>query len=307
MSERHSAISVDPLTGDVTLIGATRAARPNEFRDGLEERCPFCPGNEAQTPPEIAADRDDTGAWRTRVFLNKYPAATPPTGEHEVVVDSPGHDDEITIAGVRMWRARYIAALERLPGATPVLFKNTGAYAGATLAHPHTQLLVISRDVPRWRMMTQRGAAYFASRATCVWCDEIAQANDEERVVFSDDLLVGYTRIGARFGWSLTIAPRACAPSLQTMSLSESDALAQRLRACVEALRSKLGERLAFNLLVPSNPYAEFGHFHWHVEVIPRLATLAGFELSTGMSIKSVLAQESAHEWRQMLASRGSI
>lgn len=289
---------VDHLTGDTTFVSSERTNRPNEFRDGAII-CAFCPGHERETPPEVAAYRNASGEWLVRAFPNKFPTVRPPGGDHEVIVDSRDHLGEVTALGVRMWHARYTAALERMPDATPVLFKNSGEYAGATLAHPHTQLLVVRGDVPRWRTMRERARAYRATYGSCAWCDEIARARTGETLVWEDDAYAAYTRDDARFNGALTIAPRSCAVSWRDLSGDDAQALGVHLVRAADALGDS---RTPFNMLLIADPGAPAGELHWHFEVIPRHSTLAGFELSTGMYVKSGTAQESARRWRRTLA-----
>lgn len=283
----------DPLTGERALLGTTRAERPNEFRDGPEERCAFCPGNEDLTPPEIARYQNG-GAWDVRVFRNKFPAIVPPEGDHEVIVDSPRHDEEVTTRGMAMWRERYAAALERMPSSYPVLFKNSGAYAGATILHPHTQLVVLPDRPDRWQPMFEAGG--------CALCDEFARAEQEETLVARGDGAAAFVRTHSRFAWSLTVLSAQCVPSLLSADGQAWDAVAALLSDAVQAIGCAFAERPAFNLLVYSDPHVRTGSFHWHTEIVPRVSTLAGFELSTGMFIRGSTAKESARRWRRMIA-----
>ena len=291
----------DELTGDDTLLGSTRGARPNEFREGPALACPFCPGKEAQTPPELARYGDERG-WRVRAFPNKFPAVEPPEGMHEVIVDAPVHDVEITPEGTRMWRERYSAMRERFPAGWPVLFKNRGAYAGATLLHPHTQMIVVDRRPVRWHAMIERARLARASAGACPWCAERRDARASGLVVEERPEAVAYVREHSRFGWALTISPGGCAVSLDRASDAAWDAVCDTLARAVRALLGNLGEDCPFNVLVASDPHAAPGCFHWHVELVPRLATLAGFELSSGMFIRSSTPQESAERWRRMFS-----
>ncbi len=289
----------DPLTGEVTLVGGTRDDRPNEFRDGPSLECPFCPGNEALTPPEIDRFGDERG-WRVRAFLNKYPAIEPPHGSHEVIVDAATHATEISREAMRMWRRRYRAARLAFPSAWPVLFKNRGAYAGATLLHPHTQMIVVGRAPQRWRAMSERARAHQRQGGGCVWCDEVRAARDQGFVVAELPDAVALVRARARFGWALTIVPLECTPSLDRARDAAWEAVGALLEAGIGALLGNRGEACPFNVLVQSDPHAAGAAFHWHVELVPRFATLAGFELATGMFIRSASAQESAAQWRRM-------
>lgn len=283
----------DPLTGERALLGTTRAARPNEFRDGPEERCAFCPGNEDLTPPEIAR-YENGGAWDVRVFRNKFPAIEPPDGDHEIIVDSPRHGEEVTLRGIAMWRERYAAALERAPSSYPVLFKNSGAYGGATILHPHTQLVVLPDRPDRWQHMIAGDG--------CTLCDELARAEQEETIVTRNGGAAAFVRTRSRFAWSLTVLATQCAASLLSVDGDAWNAVMAIARDATAAIGRAFAERSGFNLLVYSDPHAQAGSFHWHTEIVPRVSNLAGFELSTGMFIRGSTAKESARLWRRMLA-----
>lgn len=287
----------DPLTGEGVLLGSTRSGRPNEFRSGPQAPCAFCPGNESLTPPEIARVASEDGGWSARAFPNLFPAIEPPEGAHEVIVDSPSHDDDITPQGTRLWRERYRAALQNAPGSFPVLFKNRGAYAGATIVHPHTQLIVLSERPDRWSAMISAGE--------CASCLQLAQAREHGTLVAERNGAHAFVRAESRFAFALTILPPACVPSLLDDDAAWQGTVAV-LAEAAEALAAALGHACAFNVLVYSDPHER--RFHWNIELIPRLNTLAGFELSTGMFIRGALAQESAGAWRRILGpSDGSL
>lgn len=280
----------DPLTGEEILTGSTRHVRPNEYLDGPEQRCAFCPGNEDLTPHELARV-GDARMWRARAFRNKYPAIEPPAGDHEVIVDAPDHRAEVTLDGGRLWRERYADVLGRFPSSYPVLFKNSGAYAGATLVHPHTQLIVIPHRPKRWTV---------ADGAACLLCAERERARADDMSIIEGRYVDAFVRKHARFAFALTVLPHACRPSLLDATADAwAEALAILHRA-IEGLRAQMGASLAFNLLAPSEPHAQ--SFHWHFELIARTNTLAGFELSTGIFIRGATAQESAARWRRMIA-----
>lgn len=277
----------DPLTGEYALRGATRTARPNEFRDNVSQPCPFCPGNEHLTPPERARI-GTSDAWSARAFSNLFPAIQPPEGDHEVIVDSAGHDEEITLDGTRLWRERYASALQNTPSSFPVLFKNRGAYAGATISHPHAQLIVLPSRPPRWNAM----------RGDCILCEERSHAPERGTLVATNGASDAFVRECSRFARALTILPKRCAPTMLSEDAGWEAAIAQ-LRSSTEGLMRSYGAAAAFNVLVLADPQDAF---HWHLELIPRLETLAGFELATGIFIRGGSAQESAAAWRRMVA-----
>lgn len=291
---------VDPLTGDRTLLGATRASRPNEYRDGAADRCPFCPGNEDETPPAIATKLDGDGNWIARAFANRYPAAVEPFGEHEVIVDAPSHDREVTTAGFLLWRERYTAALERDRAAVPVLFKNRGREAGATIVHPHAQLVSVRAEVPRLAGMRTAGTAYYEREGRCGWCEELHTAARRNWIVRDCDDAVMYVRPQSRFGTAVVIAPRDCMPSIHQTSESAWLRAASLLDLAIRALVRARGASASYNVLLASDPHAAGSTVHWHMELVPRSSALAGFELASGMYIKT--QQESVEAWRRMIA-----
>jgi UDPglucose--hexose-1-phosphate uridylyltransferase len=292
---------VDPITGEQTLAGETRDTRPNEFRDGAEELCAFCPGNEGLTPPELDRMNAPGDGWVVRAFTNKYPAM--PEGLHEVIVDAPEHGREITRQGIAMWRRRYEAALAARAGTVPVLFKNRGAHAGATMMHPHTQMVVLDAVPERWKKMRRR----FATDA-CPWCAEARAASASGLTVAENGAAVAFVRPASRFAWALSIVPRECRPSLDAASDAVWPGTGELLISAVEGLLARWNRGASFNVILPSDPESRPGDFHWHLELIPRIATLAGFELSTGMFVRSASAEESAARWRQLIAlPHGSV
>lgn len=282
----------DPLTGEAALLGTTRSTRPDEYRAGREERCAFCPGNEELTPPEIARIGGND-YWTARAFRNKYPAIAPPHGDHEVIVDSREHTVSVTPDALRLWRARYAAALEWAPQSYPVLFKNAGPFAGATIVHPHAQMIVLPVRPDRWPLQP--------ADLPCAICAEREASRERGLLVLENEVAAAFVRESSRFSWTLSIAPHACAPSLLESAEPEWLRVGELVAAAIEAMHAP-GAEPSFNLLVYSDPHAQRGAFHWSIDVVPRTSTLAGFELSTGMFIRGATAQESAARWRRMIA-----
>jgi UDPglucose--hexose-1-phosphate uridylyltransferase len=220
---------------------------------------------------------------------------------HEVIVDAPDHGREVSATAWAMWRRRYETAVRAHPHAVPVLFKNRGAYAGATLVHPHTQMIVLDRIPERWERMR-------ATEGGCRWCADLTAARSAGTIVAENAEAVAYVRTSSRFSWSLTVLPRACEPSVDRAGRAPWTGVGVLVAAAAEGLLERWSREAAFNVVLPSDPSAAPGRFHWHAEVIPRLATLAGFELATGLFIRSAPAEESAERWRQLIAlPHGSV
>lgn len=254
----------NPITGEPVIFAPDRATR---FSNGNSD-CPFCPGYEDETPPEIARFGDP---WHVRVFANKYPFAP----RHEVIVESPRHDDtfatiehpeEVVAAYVDRYRA--IAADPAIRHVT--IFRNHGELGGASREHAHSQIAGTTFVPPR----VARELEAFAGG--CALCEPPAHVIDESAH------FVRLAPHGSSFAYEQWIAPRRHAPDFASMNADESNDLALRLR---DAARSM--ERIAksYNWLFMN--FADAAG-HWYVQAMPRMTSVAGFELATGTFIDVV-------------------
>ncbi len=267
----------NPITGDPVLLAPERAARPNIFREGTD-RCPFCPGNETDTPPEIWRDGEP---WGIRIFPNKYPA----TEWHEVIVETADHHatfGQLSPEHAARVVDSYIKRYHALSGASAYvcIFKNHGILAGASIPHSHSQVLGTPFVPPR----IEREAAAFAER--CPLC-----AIDEEPLIDATDNFRWISPRGSMMAYEQWIVPQRHAPEMRD-SL-ELPALLQR------ASRAMLSITDSFNWIFmnfPRTPQA-----HWYVQLFPRLAMHAGFEFGTGSAINTIDSLEAARP----LASAG--
>lgn len=277
------------ITGEPILFAPERSGRPNAFADGEPENCPFCPGNEWQTPPEILRVGGGDG-WRVRVFPNKYPAAE----HHEVIVESARHGDTFADISdpapiVRTYRDRYRAVSALADVAYVCLFKNHGPRAGASIGHIHSQLLAVPFVPPR---IGREGAA-FAAAADCLLCEAIERHRAEGLVI---EETAGFVRLAPHaptMAWQQWLIPKAHAPEMAEMSDGEAAELAALLQ------RSAAGmERVSpsYNWMFLNFPRAPRGH--WYVDLFPRLSAVAGFELGTGTWIEMVDPRKTAEVMR---------
>lgn len=297
-------LRIDPLSGDEVLLAPLRGGRPHDADAAGNPACPFCPGQEAQTPPEVAAFRDARG-WRVRAFRNKFAAVEPPDGVHEVIVDSPSHRTDFTAESLSMYRDRFAhhAAGSELDARFVIVFKNAGPQAGASREHPHAQLIALRHVPDRVRRATERAERYFEARGTCAACDEIAAPGDY--AVAGTRNFTCYTRPVARFAYEYRVAPRRHAPSFATATDAELEELCGLLERLVTGLR-ELHPDLSYNLIFDSAAQrngAGAPSAHWHLSLIARTSALAGFELGSGMTINSGDPKESAARLRHMVGS----
>ena len=265
-------IGKNPITGDPLLIAPERASRPNAWREGID-RCPFCPGHEADTPAETWRDGDP---WSIRVFPNKYPA----TGQHEVMVETPDHGatfDRLAPAHAERAVASYITQYYSIlrHSASVCIFKNHGLLAGASIPHMHSQILGTPFVPPR----IARESAAFAAAARCPLCDLGA-----EPLIASTDYYRWIAPRGAAMAYESWIVPARHEPEFR-----EDNGLASLLQ---RATRGMLAVADSFNwifLNFPRRPAA-----HWYVQLFPRLSMHAGFEFGSGSAINTVEAQTAA-------------
>lgn len=261
--------------------------------------------------------------WRLRIVPNKFPALLPgsqqapqlenPTrragaGAHEVVIETAEHDttwSELPLPRlVEVLEAirNRMAALESQPGVESVFFfKNHGGAAGATLEHPHSQLLALPM-VPALLAAELEGAErYHAGTGRCYFCDLAErEAAGGDRLVLDSGPLVALAPYAARAPFEVWILPKRHQARLEAASESDLACLAQLFQTILRRLERTLGQ-VAYNLYLHEAPPQSGApaHYHWHFELIPRLARLAGFEWGAGMFINPVAPEEAARRLRQ--------
>jgi UDPglucose--hexose-1-phosphate uridylyltransferase len=282
------------------------------------EGCPFCPGHEDQLPAvlwELAAD--DDRPWRTRAVPNKYPALTsspaPGGGEtglyrtrasrgrQEVLIDTPSHHRGLARmpvaqvdAVLRTYLTRYRAL--RADDLYPFVFRNHGAGGGASIPHPHSQ--IIGTDFPPPRIEREEAAARRRHEETgrCPYCEMIETELDAEtRLVSTTDAFVAFVPFAARVPYEVWILPRHHEPEFGRLADEDRSTLARMLRRVVRRLRTKVGDP-DYNLFVRTalEHGSEAPHLHWSLRLQPRTTVEAGFELSTGVQINPSIPERDA-------------
>lgn len=341
-----SELRHDPVSKRWVIVSTERSRRPGDFtleKEPIAEPrfCPFCPGNEDKTPPEISAIRPGGGAangagWEVRVLPNKYPALAIEgtldrkgvglydrihgVGAHEVIVESPKHHQHLAemepaqIERVLKVCQERLRDLHRDPRFKYVLlFKNHGAVAGATLGHPHMQLIATPVTPRAIAVELESARAHFQLKERCLFCDMIEQEiRDRERIVSADEHYVVIAPYASRFPFELVVLPRAHRHSLMDESAPALAALARTLRETMARLKETLGDP-PFNFVFHTAPNTDTTvrrrnywdtlpfDFHWHLEILPRLTRVAGFEWGTGFYINPTAPEEAAAFLRETL------
>jgi len=308
MSEPEPRTVVDPTTGRPILMAPKRQQRPmHTGSNKTDKRCPFCTGNEADTPPEFDAARDagtaeNAPGWRVRAFANLYPA----TPHHEVIAEGPEHaehpsalDAAVWADAVTVWQRR-ITALEALPDiGCAFWFKNVGARAGASIAHNHSQIIGLETLPPRLQLEQQQQREH----GRCLTCASLQTADADQRTIVATEQFVAMAPDPPKLPFETWLAPRDCQSDFLT---ADADALGQALHAWLQALKRGLDEAPCNLWLhrIPRPLLQKDEHFHWHFELQPRTGQLAGLELGGDMYINSVPAVVTAARFRDGLDNR---
>ena len=330
----------DLITGRWVIIASDRAKRPNDFvREPVEVRglriCPFCPGNETKTPPETLAYRPaDSGpnqpGWSLRVVPNKFPALRVEgeldpraeglydrmngVGAHEVVIEAAEHATNLGLMPEQDVANLFFAFRDRIVDLKKdtrfryiVLFKNHGEGAGASLEHPHSQLIALPVVPKRVLEELEGSAKYFNFRDRCVFCDIIHQeshSNARERIVFESDQLLVVSPWAPRFPFETWVLPKRHSSHFEMATPAEIHDLGVVIRSLVRRI-DKVLERPPYNLIVHSAPVQDrpLQHYHWHIELMPKLTRVAGFEWGSGFYINPTPPEEAAQFLRDAASS----
>ena len=326
----------DYLIDRWVVIATGRKRRPTDFIREREVRrgavCPFCPGNEHMTPPailvyiesdgEIVKERDRDGfrhkGWLVRCIPNLYPAFTPPRvegserdiekkrwrdytsrdalGHHEVVVESPNHDEHPGVARISQlihvinaYKDRFSQLIAKPYVGYVSIFRNHGVDAGASLSHAHTQIIA-TPTIPRLVGEELEAAReHYSKYSECAFCSILEREREGPRFIWENDSFIAFTPWASIHPFEFWIFPRRHQGVITDMTETETEDLALAMRVCLGALNRLLNDP-SYNFgfhMVPDAAY------HWHIEVYPRLAIWAGFEKSTGVYI-NVMSPEAA-------------
>jgi UDPglucose--hexose-1-phosphate uridylyltransferase len=319
----------DRLVGRGVIIATERARRPADLvrpsepaRAGL---CPFCPGQEDKTPREVyvagrppAAPANGPG-WSVRVVPNRFPALKIEgdldreaegiydrmngIGAHEVLVETPNHERQMKDLSVPeltevlfAFKARILDLRNDLRFRYILLFKNQGQLAGASLDHAHSQLIALP-VVPRQVVEEIEGAKrHYEHKERCIFCDVVGQERrDRSRLVFENEDFMAFAPYAPRSPFETWIVPKRHESNYEAEPKERLSLCAQALGTTLRRLSAALGDP-AFNFIVHSNPLRDAASpsYHWHIEVMPALTQVAGFEWGSGFHINPVPPEEAA-------------
>ena len=318
----------DPIIGRWVIIATERAKRPSDL---LVEKsrskggfCPLCPGNEDKTPPEVLAIREgnaqpDTPGWKLRVVPNKFPALITDgnlnkkadgiydkmngIGSHEVIIETADHNATASTLSIDEFKTILLSYKQRIVELRKearykylAIFKNYGENAGASLEHPHSQIIALPVVPKRAKEEIDGARAYYSYKDRCVFCDIIDQElSDKKRIVAENDEFLAFAPFASRFPFETCLIPKKHISSFEDTDESIFEPMAEALSIVLKKINKLLGSP-PYNYMLHSSPFDknvnEF--YHWHFEIIPKLTRVAGFEWGTGFYINPTPPEQAA-------------
>ena len=311
----------DPVTSRWIVTFTDKIPSPEDFKVKPavknKDNCAFCYGNESMTPPEVIAHRKSGPAnspgWTVRVVPNKYPALKIEgelgkqgigvldmmngIGAHEVIIDTPDHFrdmGDLNYAETEEVIWAYLGRsmdLRRDPRFKYILiFKNYGKEAGASLEHPHSQLIALPIVPKRVHEELDGAAEYFAYKERCIFCDIVRQEREEgERIIVENEHFLAFCPFISRFPYEVWVVPKRHMADFTSLGRDQVGPLAKALRDSLARIKELLSDP-PYNFIIHTSPIN--GHeredYHWHIEIMPKLVKIAGFEWGSGFYINPV-------------------
>ena len=330
----------DPITRGWGIVAPERQRRPSDFFTQTSKKeaghCPFCSINDdGETKPlqRFSGSTESGKDWEITVIPDKYPLLNPEEshegfgdgmydllggyGHHELVIESNDHFacfESMSLQNIEGVFSAYQQRMIQLAKDTRVshvlITRNTGHYAGANIHHPHSHIVGLP-IVPKKIFEEMEGAGtYFDYRERCLFCDIIAQETEEQtRVVMEDEHFIAFCPYASRFPFEVTIMPKTHQAGFETINSTEIESLAKHVKSIFKGINSLLGTP-PLNYIIHSAPFSDCGHkefekshsfFHWHIEILPKLTRIAGFEWGSGFYINPMLPEEAAEHIREEL------
>lgn len=323
----------DPISGRWVIIAVERGKRPTDFTSPPVQRkrggfCPFCPGNEYTTPSEIMAFRPTASepnkpGWTLRVMPNKFPALQiygdlgragegmfdkmNGIGAHEVIIETPDHQLSLSTMPPKAVEDVLWAYYFRLTDLKKdmrfryvLIFKNEGDVAGASLEHSHSQLIAVPIVPKLVKEEVDSSRHYFEFKERCIFCDLINQEmEDGKRVIYENSGYIALAPFAPRSPFETWILPKKHESVFYPPNKSFS-ALADALKRVLRQM-DRILDTPPYNYIIHTSPFTDEinDYFHWHIELMPKLTNIAGFEWGSGFYINPTLPEEAAKFMRE--------
>ncbi|MFA6184188.1 MAG: galactose-1-phosphate uridylyltransferase [Parcubacteria group bacterium] len=319
----QSELRQDIVTGDWVVIATGRAKRPEDFtkaeysthKIGSEkdiDDCFFCDTVKSEQEKDVLIYSKSDGDWSLRVFPNKYPAfsrgkvpksleegpyfAMTGTGYHEIIVtkDHFKHLPDLEVFEVAevidAFQDRYLDLMRKKSVNYITIFHNFGKEAGASIAHPHSQLIAIPVISPYIKQELDGAELYFKSLRKCVYCEMAEyESKHSRRVISENDDFIAFCPFASRSAFEIWIMPKKHNPYFERITDEEKIKLAQVFKDSLQAIKGTINNP-PYNFYIHTSPCdgKDYRHYHWHIEILPHTSTWAGFELETGIEISMI-------------------
>ncbi len=322
----------DPVASRWVIISTERGRRPSDFGTEPEREragfCPFCPGNESKTPPEVLAYRSNGGGlnspgWQLRVVPNKFPALQihgelhkmgegvfdkmNGIGAHEVIIETPDHQLSLATMPQRavedvLW-AYYFRLMDLKKDFRfkyVLIFKNEGEVAGSSLEHSHSQLIALPIIPKTVKEEMDTAKQYYDSKERCIFCDIINQEIETgKRVIYENDKYVAVAPFAPREPFETWILPK-----LHESNFGPSDKSFSGLADIMQRVLKQLDKVLdtpPYNFILHTSAFKDEinDYYHWHIEIMPKLTRTAGFEWGSGFYVNPTPPEEAAKFMRE--------
>ncbi|MEE8419753.1 MAG: galactose-1-phosphate uridylyltransferase [Dehalococcoidales bacterium] len=326
-----SELRQDPTTKEWVIMAPERAKRPQQTTakkraeaelPEWDESCPFCPGNESQTPDEtlrIPLANNDPN-WQVRVVPNRFAALAPEGsterrehgstgramdgfGIHEVIIESPFHNTSLGLMSHQQvenvliaYQQRYNALKKNTKLKFITIFKNHGRESGTSLHHPHSQLVATPIITPYFHSRFDIAQDYHADMGTCLYCDILnEELEKKERIVADTGEFIVLHPFASRTPWETWIIPKKHRASFGLLPASDLPELSRVLKDTLLCLHDVL-DNPAYNLMIDTTTTEDEidPYYHWHIRIVPRISMIAGFEIGSGIYITSALPEDTA-------------
>jgi UDPglucose--hexose-1-phosphate uridylyltransferase len=327
MANTH--IRLNRATHEWVIYAPNRLIRPQVLEEkppqpqaavNQNTNCPFCKPPQEFEETVLLEIEDQTGLnWQARVVANKYPALSPELkpkrslagiylelpgyGHHELVIESPDHNqtlatmsDQAIEAVIEAYRQRYLDLMKIRDNLFIIIFRNHGKKAGASLPHPHSQIIA-TPIVPRhYRWREDEAQRYYDEWGRCAYCDMVEfEMEDRRRVVAENDLFLGFVPYAAEVPFEIWLVPKEHQSDFGVISPDQAVAFANILHTVLAKLYTKL-QNPDYNYAIMSAARFKSGEpqLHWYCQIRPKLTTAAGFEMAAGISINPSLPENDA-------------
>jgi UDPglucose--hexose-1-phosphate uridylyltransferase len=322
-------IRLNKVTREWVIYAPSRRKRPQDFQKinqpqqalvSQERKCPFCTGKEPMSETILLEipNRQQT-SWQTRVVPNKFPALTPDEhthrvtegiyiampgyGRHEVIIESPDHDQEIATMSqeeveivIETYHKRYIDLMLAHENMMAIIFRNHGDRAGASLKHPHSQIIVTGVVPQHRRYREEQAQHYFDVWGRCVYCDILEfEMHSRRRVIQENESFLAFVPFAAEVPFEIWIMPKHHQADFGSICDREKSDFASILKNVLTNLYEKLNDPDYNYVINTAARYkAEEPQVHWYCQIQPRLTTQAGFEMGSGICINPSLPEVDA-------------